>query len=168
MKRKGRTGNGFLNRISLLKKMLIPRIFSTYSYEMVFKNPLLARATFNSILRTILATVLGVFISSLIGYVLSRPEFIWRKFVTRYFIITMYISAGLIPTYFLMKDLNLLNNFMVYIYPGLISVFNVIIIKSFMQGLPDSLSEAAKVDGPDISDAIGRLSYPAASPYWQR
>lgn len=141
-----------------------PRIVSTYSYEMVFKNPLLARATVNSVLRTVLATVLGVFVSSLIGYVLSRPEFIWKKFVTRYFIVTMYVSAGLIPTYFLIKDLNLLNNFLVYILPGVISVFNVIIIKSFMQNLPESLSEAAKVDGAGYFRCYWQIILPCCKP----
>ncbi len=143
---------------------LFPRIISTYSYEMVFKNPLLARAALNSILRTALATVLGVFVCSLIGFVLSRPEFVWRKFVTRYFIITMYISAGLIPTYFLMKDLNLINKFLVYILPGLISVFNVIIIKSFMQNLPESLSEAAKVDGAGYFRCYWQIILPCCKP----
>lgn len=141
-----------------------PRIFSTYSYEMVFSNPLLVRASVNSVIRTVAATGLGVFVSSIIGFVLSRPEFIWRKFVTRYFLVTMYISAGLIPTYFLMKDLNLLNNFMVYILPGLVSVFNVIVIKSFMQSLPESLTEAAKVDGAGYFRCYWQIIIPCCVP----
>lgn len=143
---------------------LFPRVFSTFSYETVFKNKLLATATINSVLRTVLSTVLGVIVSSMIGYVLSRPEFVWRKFVTVYFLITMYISAGLIPTYFLIKDLHLLNNFWVYVLPGLVSVFNVIVIKSFMQALPDSLIEAAKVDGAGYFRCYWQIIMPCCLP----
>jgi putative aldouronate transport system permease protein len=143
---------------------LFPRVFSTYSYETVFRNPLLTTAVINSVLRTLLATILGVFVSAMIGYVLSRPEFIWRKFVTRYFILTMYISAGLIPNYFLIKDLKLLNNFWVYILPGLISVFNVIVIKSFIQALPESLTEAARVDGAGYLRCFLQIVIPCCKP----
>lgn len=126
---------------------LWPREFSAYSYEMVFKSRLMLTAAFNSVARTLLATVLSVFFASLVGFVLSRPELVGRKFITAYFLVTMYVSAGLIPNYFLIKSLGLLNNFMVYILPGMISVFNVIVIKAFMQSLPESLTEAAIVDG---------------------
>ena len=126
---------------------LWPRVFSAYSYEMVFKNRLMMTAAFNSVARTVLATVLCVFFASLVAYVLSRQELVGRKFITAYFLVTMYVSAGLIPTYFLIKSLGLLNNFLVYILPGLVSVYNVIVIKSFIQSLPESLSEAAIVDG---------------------
>ena len=143
---------------------LWPRKFSLYSYKTVFSNPLLVTATVNSILRTALATIMGVFIAAVIGFVLSRPEFIWKKFVTRYFLVTMYVSAGLIPTYFLIKDLHLLNNFWVYVLPGLVSVFNVIVIKSFMQGIPDSLMEAAKVDGAGYFRIFWQITIPCCMP----
>ena len=126
---------------------LFPRVFSTYSYETVFKNDLMLTAAVNSVLRTLISTILGVGVSALIAYVLSRKELIGRRFITAYFLVTMYISAGLIPTYFLMKDLHLLNNFLVYIIPGLVSVFNVIVVKSFMQELPDSLTAIFTADG---------------------
>lgn len=141
-----------------------PRKFSTFSYETVFNNPLLTTAVINSVLRTLLSTVAGVFVAALIGFVLSRPEFVWRKFVTRYFLVTMYISAGLIPTYFLIKDLKLLNNFWVYVLPGLISVFNIIVIKSFIQGLPESLIEAAKVDGAGYFRVFWQIVLPCCKP----
>jgi putative aldouronate transport system permease protein len=126
---------------------LWPRIFTTYNYVTIFKNPLLITAFRNSILRTVLSTVGGLFICSAGAYVLSRREFIINKFVTIYFLMTMYISAGLIPTYFLYRDLGLINNFAVYVVPGLFSAFNVIVIRTFMQSLPDSLIEAARIDG---------------------
>ncbi len=143
---------------------LWPRKFSTYSYEMIFKNDLLLTAAINSVLRTVIATVLGVFTSSLIGFVLSREEFVWKKFASIFFLVTMYVSAGLIPSYFLIKDLHLLNSFWVYIFPGLISVFNVIIVKSYIMSLPISLSEAAMVDGAGYFTTYIRIILPCCKP----
>lgn len=141
-----------------------PRVFSLYSYQVVFKNPLLLRAFFNSVLRTSIATFLGVFVASLIGFVLSRDEFVWKKGVTKYFIVTMYVNAGLIPTYFLIKDLGLLNNFWVYVLPTLVNVFNIIVVKSYMQGLPPSLVEAAKVDGAGYFRCYVQIVLPMCKP----
>jgi len=141
-----------------------PREFTLYNYKTVFKNDLLLRAAINSVLRTGLATALGVFVSALVGYVLSRPDFLWRKFVTRYFMVTMYISAGLIPNYFLVKDLHLINNFWVYILPGLVSVFNIIIVRSFMQSLPNSLVEAAFIDGAGHFRCFAQIVLPCCKP----
>ena len=143
---------------------LWPRVFSAYSYEMVFKSRLMLTAAFNSVARTLLATVLSVFFASLVGYVLSRPELVGRKFITAYFLVTMYVSAGLIPNYFLIKSLGLLNNFMVYILPGMISVFNVIVIKAFMQSLPESLTEAAIVDGAGHFRCYWNVVLPCCKP----
>ncbi len=143
---------------------LWPRVFSAYSYEMVFRNRLMVTAAFNSVARTLLATVLSVFFSAMIAYVLSRQELVGRKFITAYFVVTMYVSAGLIPTYFLIKKLGLLNNFLVYIFPGMISVFNVIVIKSFIQSLPDSLTEAAIVDGAGHFRCFWNVVLPCCKP----
>ncbi len=143
---------------------LFPRIFSTYSYESVFKNKLMGTAAVNSVLRTVISTVLGVLVGSMIAYVLSRRELLGRKAITAYFLVTMYISAGLIPTYFLIKDLGMLNSFAVYIVPGLVSVYNIIVIKSFMQSLPDSLTEAAMVDGAGHFRCYWQIVLPCSKP----
>ncbi|MDO4512883.1 MAG: carbohydrate ABC transporter permease [Lachnospiraceae bacterium] len=141
-----------------------PRIFSTYSYEYIFKDKLIITAAVNSVLRTVISTVLGVVVGSLIAYVLSRKELVGRKFFTSFFLITMYVSAGLIPSYFLIKDLGLLNRFAVYILPGVISVYNIIVIKSFMQGLPESLTEAAMVDGAGHFRCYWQIVMPCCKP----
>ncbi len=141
-----------------------PRVFSTYSYETVFKNDLILTAAVNSVLRTVISTVFGVLIGSMIAYVLSRKELVGRKFITSYFLITMYISAGLIPTYFLIKDLGMLNSFLVYVVPGLVSVYNIIVIKSFIQSLPESLTEAAMVDGAGHFRCYWQIILPCCKP----
>lgn len=143
---------------------LFPRIFSIYSYETVFNNRLLVTASVNSVLRTAIATLLGVYVSAMIAYVLSRPEFVWRKFATRFFLVTMYVSAGLIPNYFLIRDLKLINNFWVYILPGLVSVFNVIVVRSYIKSLPASLFEAAFIDGVGHFRCFMQIVLPCCKP----
>lgn len=143
---------------------LWPRKFSTHSYEEVFNNELLPTAILNSVSRTLIATILGVIVASIIGFVLSRKEFVWRGFTIRFFLFTMYISAGLIPTYMLIKNLGLLNNYLVYILPGMVSVFNVIIIKSYIEQLPESLVEAAQVDGAGYFRCYWQIVLPCCTP----
>ena len=143
---------------------LWPRIFTTNNYETIFKNPLLLTAFRNSVLRTVISTAGGLFMCSTAAYVLSRKEFILNKVVTIYFLMTMYISAGLIPQYFLYRDLGLINNFNVYWLPGLFGAFNVIVIRTYIQGLPDSLVEAARIDGAGEFRTFIQIVLPICKP----
>jgi putative aldouronate transport system permease protein len=124
-----------------------PRMFTLHNYQTIFRNNLLFTAFRNSVLRTALSTAGGLFVCSVSGYVLSRSDFVARTPVTIFFILTMYVSAGLIPQYFLYRGYGLINNFNVYWVPGLFGAFNVIVIRTYMEGLPDSLAEAARIDG---------------------
>lgn len=126
---------------------LWPRDWTLYNYEYVFNESSVLNATLISVLRTVIGTVLTVFCSAMVAYTISRPEFVLRKFVTVAFILTMYINGGLIPGFLLIRDLGLIGSFWVYIWPGLIGVFNLIIIRSFIEGLPDGILEAARIDG---------------------
>lgn len=124
-----------------------PRKFTFYNYQNLFRTNKLINAFWISVSRTVLATVLNVFFSSFTAYILSRKDFILRKFMTVFLVATMYISPGLIPTYFNYKDLGLINNYLVYIWPAALGVFNVMVIRTFINGLPESLAESAKIDG---------------------
>lgn len=126
---------------------LWPRQFTLQNYQTVFNNPNLKQAAFISVSRTVIATVLQVFLTSMLAYVLSRKDFIFKKQLSFVYVLTMYVGGGLIPTYILMKNLHLTNNFLVYILPGLVSAFNMIVVRTYMNGLPDSLVESAKIDG---------------------
>lgn len=126
---------------------LWPRQFTFQNYQTVFNNPNLKQAAFISVSRTVIATVLQVFLTSMLAYVLSRKDFIFKKQLSFVYVLTMYVGGGLIPTYILMKNLHLTNNFLVYILPGLVSAFNMIVVRTYMNGLPDSLVESAKIDG---------------------
>jgi len=126
---------------------LLPRKFTWENYAAVLKQKSLLQGAYISVARTVIATFVQLFLTSMLAYVLSRKDFIFRKFVTVLYVLTMYLSAGLIPNYLLMKELSLTNSFWVYILPGMVSAFNMIVIRTYMNGLPDSLSESAKVDG---------------------
>ncbi|MBB6730926.1 carbohydrate ABC transporter permease [Cohnella zeiphila] len=126
---------------------LWPRIWTDQNYRAVFAGGTIYHAFWVSVARTLIATVLSLFLTSMLSYTVSRKEYVFRKPVTILIVMTMYFNAGLIPTYFLIKDLHLLNHFLVYIVPGLISAFNMIVIRTYMQTLPEGLIESAKVDG---------------------
>lgn len=126
---------------------LWPRVWTDQNYRAVFANGHLLNAFWISVARTVIATVLSLFLTSMLAYTLSRKDYVLRKPITILVVLTMYFSAGLIPTYFLMKDLHLVGNFLVYIVPGLISAFNMIVIRTYIQTLPEGLIESAKIDG---------------------
>lgn len=141
-----------------------PRQFSLKNYQMVFSKDLLWTATRNSVLRTVIATVSQLFVTSLLAYILSRKEFLFRKQVSFIYVLTMYVSGGLIPTFVLFKNIGLTNNFLVYILPGMVSAFNMIVIRTFMNGLPDSLVESAQVDGAGHFTIFMKIVLPLCKP----
>lgn len=126
---------------------LLPREWTLQNYTAVFAGGTILHAFWISVARTVLHTILSLFLTSMLAYTLSRKEFVLRKSVTTIVILTMYFSAGLIPQYFLIRDLHLINSFWVYIIPGLISAYNMIIIRTYIQTLPEGLIESAKIDG---------------------
>lgn len=129
--------------------MLIPKQFSLDAYSQVFKNPTrIINAYKITILYTVLATALSVVIQTLMAYPLSRSNYNKKKFLTVFLMITMFFSGGLVPSYILNTQyLHIGNTFWIYIFPGLVSAWNVILFKTFFKGLPEELVEAAKLDG---------------------
>lgn len=126
---------------------LWPRKWTLFNYQSVFKTEKVFNAFLISVARTVLTMVLNVFFSGLLAYVLSHKDFIFRRFLTVFMVMTMYISAGLIPQYFLYRNLHLIDSFWVYILPSLVGAFNVIVIRTYINSLPASLTESARIDG---------------------
>ncbi|MEO1780482.1 carbohydrate ABC transporter permease [Enterococcus diestrammenae] len=142
-----------------------PRKFTLQNYQEIFSgNSQLIRAFINSVLRTVIGTAAGVFCTCVMAYVLSRKDFVFRKPVSILLILTMYISGGMIPGYILIRSLGLVNNFAVYILPMLLSAFNVIIIRSFIDNLPDALEESAKIDGANDFVIFFKIIMPLCIP----
>jgi len=143
---------------------LWPREWTFDNYMEIAKYDNLVTGFINSVLRTVIGTVLGVFASAMVAYTLSRSDFQGRKFVSTFIVLTMYFTGGLIPGYMLIRDLGLMNSFWVYILPGLVNAFNIIIIRSFMDGLPFSLQESAKMDGANDFTIFYRIILPLCKP----
>lgn len=143
---------------------IFPRNFTTYNYEHVFDNAQILRAGLTSILRTVIGTATGVFAAACVAYAISREHFVLRRFTTLAFVLTMYMNPGLIPTYLLHRDLGLIGSFWIYIIPGLIGVFNIIVIRSFMDALPVSLFESARMDGAGEFIQFFKIALPLSIP----
>ncbi|MDF2485026.1 MAG: putative rane protein [Herbinix sp.] len=143
---------------------LIPRKFTLQNFYTVITKDNMLIAIRVSVLRTVIGTFLSMFVTALLAYVLSRKEFLFGKQVSLFYVLTMYVSGGLVPTLLLMKGLGLTNNFLVYIIPGMISAFNMIVIRTFMNGLPDSFVESAQVDGAGHMKIFLRIVLPLCKP----
>ncbi|MFC4098229.1 carbohydrate ABC transporter permease [Paenibacillus xanthanilyticus] len=141
-----------------------PREWTLRNYAFVFSESNVFYATFISAARTIVGTAVSVFCTAMLAYAISRPEYKLRKFIAITFIFTMYFSGGLIPNYLLIKELGMLNSFWVYIIPGIIGVFNMIVIRSFIEGLPEGIMESAKMDGAGDLTTFLRIVLPLTLP----
>ena len=144
---------------------VITRKFTWSNYVYVFKENNLMKAFVLSVARTVAGAGIGVICTAMIAYVLSRKDFYFNKVFTVLFVITMYVSGGLIPEYLLlMRTLKMGNNFLVYIIPGLVWVYNIILVRSFIEGLPLALQEAARVDGANDFTIWARIVLPLCKP----
>ncbi|MBO7638585.1 MAG: carbohydrate ABC transporter permease [Treponema sp.] len=143
---------------------LWPRIFTWQNYKTLFVDDQLFRAFGISVSRTILQTILSVFCTSMLAYALSRKEFVLKKWLTAILVISMYVNAGLIPSYMLIKNLHLLNSYWVYIIPCLVDVFNFILVRTYINGLPDSFVESARIDGAGEFTVFMRIIFPLIIP----
>jgi len=143
---------------------IFPRKFTLVNYTETLNYPQIPWAVMITVLRTVIGTAIGVLSTAMVAYVINRKDFIARRPVAIMFIITMYVGGGLIPDYMLVRGLGLMNNFLVYILPGLISPFNVIVIKSYMEGIPPDLEESAMIDGANDFLIFWRIILPLCAP----
>ena len=142
-----------------------PRKFSIKSYERILNDPDIAQAGIISVSKTIITTVLNLFWTGMLSFALSRKEYVLRKFITLVMVLTMYVNAGLIPTYLLISQtLGLRNTFWVYIIPTMYSCFNMIIIRTYIMGLPNELVESARIDGAGDFRIYWQIIFPLCAP----
>ena len=114
--------------------------------------------------RTVISTVGCTVFSAMFAFLMTRPKLRFRKFIYRYAIITMYVSGGLIPWYLMMKFYGLYNNFGTYVVPGMFSAYSVILIKTFMESIPPSLEESARIDGAGFVTTFFKIIMPLCKP----
>jgi len=141
-----------------------PRDFTFDNYEVVFQDKRLTQAFLISILRTVAGTLLSILLTAIFAYGMSKKELVGRKYYMIFCIIPLYFDGGLIPSYMLVRSLGLMNSFWVMIIPALISIWNMIVFRTFFQQLPDSLEESARMDGCGYWKTLFRIVLPISGP----
>ena len=144
---------------------LLPRVFSTKAYYDLLTDPLIYTAFGISVSRTLITTILNVILTSMLAFALSRKEYVLRNVITMLMVLTMYVNAGLIPNYLLIsKTLHLSKSFWVYIIPTMFSCFNMIVIRTYISGLPEALAESARIDGAGDLRIFWQIIFPLCMP----
>ena len=145
---------------------IIPTAFSIQSYLLCLKNPVaIAKAYGTTIGVTVVGTAFAVFIATMTGYVLSRKDFPWRNKFSFFFFFTTLFSGGLVPWYMLcVRYLHFKNSYIGILLPLMFSVWNMIIAKSFMNGIPSAITESAKIDGANDFVIFMKLILPLSKP----
>lgn len=141
-----------------------PLGFSLAAYKKVFSNSSIYIGYANTIFYVVVGTTVNIIMTCIAAYVLSRKQFILRRFFTLMFIFTMYFNGGLIPNYLLIKGLHLIDNRLALILPGAISTFNLMIMITGFEGIPKSLEESARIDGAGDWTILFRIIMPLAKP----
>lgn len=134
--------------VSAGKVLLWPVDFSLVGYQIIFQSPNIIRAFVNSVEYTVVGTIVSVTLTLFAGYPLARRDLKIRKYVMFLFTVTMFFSGGMIPTYLVVSKLGLIDSFWVMILPSAMGVWNVILIKTYIQSsIPNELFESAQIDG---------------------
>ena len=143
---------------------LWPRVFSLQSYQNILTRSDFQHSILITVARTVIGTPLAVLCTAMAAYSLSRKELVAGKFWNLLFVFTMYLGGGQVPYYMVLKGLGLLDNFWVFIFPLIMSVYNMILIKSYIASMPESLFEAVKIDGGNDLVIFFRFVLPLAKP----
>ncbi len=124
----------------------------------------LGNAFMVSVSRTVIGTVLMVLASALAGYLVTKKEMWHKKFWYRFLVITMYFNAGIIPTYLNFIMLGLTDNYLVYILPGIVAPYNIILVKTYIESIPAELEESAYIDGAGFMTVFKKIIFPLCKP----
>lgn len=143
---------------------LYPREISLTAYAMVFKNPEILTGYTNTLFRTIVGTFLTLVMTCLCAYPLSKKDLPHRGAFTFIVLFTMIFSGGLVPGYLLIKNVGLIDSIWVYVIPMLTNAFNVVVVKSFFQSIPESLAESASIDGASDFRTLFQIYIPLSKP----
>ncbi len=154
-------GDRLLAHSGLLWK---PLGFTAAGYKMVFKDPMIVRGYLNTIFVVVVGSFVSMAITVLASYFLARKEVVGQKAIMIYIIITMFFSGGMIPFYFTVRSLGLYNSIWALVFPSAVNTFNLIVMKTNFQGVPDGLIEAAVLDGADHFIILASVVLPLVKP----
>ncbi len=144
--------------------IFFPKEYSLENYRTVLRDGSIWKSYLVSIAKTLIGVVTHLFFCSMVAFAMSKQYLRGRKLYTAMGVITMFFSGGMIPTYLLMKQLGLLNNFMVYILPQLFSYYDMVILMNFFRQVPPSLEESAKIDGAGVWTVFLKIILPLSKP----
>ncbi len=143
---------------------IFPRVLTFSSYQTVFNYPNLYQSMLVSVARTVIGTALTLLVTGLASYALSTPDLWGFKFLNKIFIISMFISAGIVPMFLLYQQINIYNTFLVYILPPAFSAYYMILLRSYITQLPKELIEAAHLDGANDWKIFFKVIIPLSKP----
>lgn len=143
---------------------VFPKGFNLDAYNQVFGDKYFWIAYKNTIIYTVLGTTLNLFMTATFAFALSRKNLIYRKQITMLVVFTMFFSGGLIPNFILMKWLGIYNSMWAIILPGAINTYNMIIVRTYMQGLPEEIFESARIDGANDIQLFAKIVMPLSKP----
>ena len=141
-----------------------PSDWTVEGYKRVFADDSIVRGFLNSLFYSFSFSALTVFVTMITAYPLSKPDLYGRGILMTFFIITMFVGGGLIPTYLLIKNLGMLDTVWALIIPGAINVWNIIMARTYFSGLPRELSEAATIDGANEIQILFKVILPLSKP----
>ncbi len=145
---------------------LIPRKFTWQNYYTVLHKQNMITGAYITVLRTIIGTLLALVTNALLAFIVSRKRFLFKSQLSLFWVITMYVNGGLIPVFLLYKNLHLTGTFWVYVVPGAVSAFNMLVLRTYMIGLPDSLEESAQLDGAGYMTIFVKIISPLCKPVY--
>lgn len=145
---------------------LWPRKFAIKNYQTVFAMENLITGAKITVARTVIGTALAVVVNALLAFVVSRKRFLFRSQLSLFWVVTMYVNGGMIPIFLLYRNLGLTGTFWVYVVPGAVSAWNMLVMRTYMQGLPDSLEESAQLDGAGYMTIFARIVSPLCKPVY--
>ena len=145
---------------------LIPRQFTFENYVTVLKKKNLLTGAYITVLRTVIGTLTSLVANALLAYIVSRKRFLFKSGLSLFWVITMYVNGGMIPILLLYQKLNLTDSFWVYVIPGMVSAFNMLVLRTYMIGLPDSLEESAQLDGAGYMTVFVKIISPLCKPVY--
>lgn len=156
----------FATQAELLERgfILFPTKFSLSAYEFIFSTSTLVRSLLVTIFITVVGTLINLIFTCLMAYPMARRDLDFRKPIQLMVIFTMLFGGGMIPTFLVVKNLHMIDTYWALLLPGAISAFNLIIIRSFFQQLPDGLEESAKIDGASDPGILVRIVLPLSMP----
>lgn len=145
---------------------LLPRKFTWKNYITVLQKDNLIMGAYITVARTVIGTALALFANAILAFIVSRKRFMFKKQLSLFWVITMYVNGGMIPTFLLFKTLHLTNSFWVYVIPGMFSAFNMLVIRTYMNGISDSLEESAQLDGAGYITIFLKIISPLCKPVY--